>query len=321
VLVAFAVAVLLAGCARPLQQTTSPSQTQFVFDDVHNFVRAYRQLATSTDSVAVLDSLYLRAASPGLKLFREKYPFDAKALSAAIAQFPADYAGVEQRLQWMLGQRDSLRALIGTFGKHVPILAPLPVYFLVGKHSGTASGSAVGALITIENGAVNPVRSNLPEFLIHEFTHIQQFSAIGMDRYQTIFGPRKSLLALTIREGIAEFVADLITGRITQQRARAYLEANADDVWRRFRAEMCGVETGDWMWVRPKDPAQPSFVGYALGAEIARAFYENQRDKRAAIRTLLYVDDYPRFLRESKYALARGDLESEIAPILKSCPN
>ena len=61
-------------------------------------------------------------------------------------------------------------------------MTDLPVYFVVGEHGGINSGSEVGPLHTLENGAATPERSNLSELLAHEVTHIQQFSAVGLPR-------------------------------------------------------------------------------------------------------------------------------------------
>lgn len=299
-------------------QTASP--LPLVFTDMQHFVDAHGRLAQSSDTIAVLRQYYFDRATPGLRLYITKYGLDTTSLLQAIRCFPDDYAAVGRRLEWLLGQQDSIQQVYAAFARLVPVRATLPAFFLVGAHTGTASGSEVGPLFSMENGAVNVARANLPEFLVHELTHIQQFSTIGMPRYQSIFGERKSLLGYTVREGIAEFVADLVTGRITQQRAREYLRQNQRGIWESFRREMCGTETGDWMFVRPKDPAQPSFVAYALGAEIARQYYESRPDKRRAMSDLLAVDDYAGFFAATGFAQSRGESPEQLASLLRACP-
>lgn len=308
---------------RPIASVTTPSvliPIPLVYDDVANFAAAFAALAGGGDTAAILQRNYIDRATPGLRLYLTKYPYTAAQLAAAIQRFPQDYAGVAKRLEWLRSQRDSIGQLYAAFARRVPIVATLPLYFVVGVHTGTASGSEVGALISVENGAGNAVRANLSEFIAHELTHIQQFSTIGMPNYQALFGPRKSLLGLTIREGIAELVADLVTGKMTQERARPYLRDNLPSIWREFRKEMCGTETGDWMFRRPANPQQPSFVAYVLGAEIARSYYDGRPDKRQAIIELLAVDDYPAFLVASGFAAARGESVQDLTGLLHRCP-
>lgn len=44
--------------------------------------------------------------------------------------------------------------------------------------------------------------------LVHELFHFQQLVATGPDEFYALFGEKKTLLGLTIREGAAEFVAN-----------------------------------------------------------------------------------------------------------------
>jgi uncharacterized protein YjaZ len=117
-----------------------------------------------------------------------------------------------------------------------------------------------------------------------------------------VFGPEKSLLALTIREGAAEFFADRATGRITQEKARPYVLEHEKELWERFRKEMKGRETGEWMWKTPGNPSQPPHVAYMLGYRIVEAYYHRAEDKNEAVREIFAVTDYPAFLERSGYA-------------------
>ncbi len=143
--------------------------------------------------------------------------------------------------------------------------------------------------------------------IVHELTHFQQAMAAGPDEYLALYGPKKSLVGLVIREGTAEFVADQITGAITQRKARAYVIAHEKKLWKRFQKEMNGRETGDWMSVTPSDPNQPPMIGYMLGYRIVEAYYNRCEDKVAAIREILSVTDYPAFLEKSGYAKRFAD--------------
>ena len=143
--------------------------------------------------------------------------------------------------------------------------------------------------------------------LVHELTHFQQLVSAGSDEFYAVFGPKKSLLGLTIREGTAEFIADRITNWITQEGARDYVIEHEAEIWKRFQKQMTSHETADWMWSKPSDPDQPRDLAYAFGARIVEAYYENAPDKRKAMQEIFAVIDYAHFLEMSGYAAKFAD--------------
>jgi uncharacterized protein YjaZ len=180
-----------------------------------------------------------------------------------------------------------------------------PTYFLIGAYRGIGSGSVEGQLITVEKWQ-KPLEDKRP-LLIHELVHFEQVVAVGYEKYKALFGPEKSLLGLCIREGTAEFFADLATGEITQDEALDYTLKHEKRLWDWLQKEMGGRETGDWMWKKPEDPEQPRHVGYVMGYRIVQAYYNNAEDKAQAVREILSVTNYPAFLRKSDYAVNFSD--------------
>lgn len=140
---------------------------------------------------------------------------------------------------------------------------------------------------------------------MHELFHFQQLVAVGPDEFYALFGEKKTLLGLTIREGAAEFVAKRITGRITQQDAYDYVIKYEREIWQRFQPQMLGRKTSGWMWSTPDNPDQPRDVAYALGSRIVEAYYDSAIDraidKRQAMQDILSVIDYPQWLKRSGY--------------------
>lgn len=316
---------MIAIPARSLAQAlpeAAPYQSpgiRIVLDDVRNFVRAYGRLDTSPDTLGILQGGYLDSGTPGLAAFLEKFPFTADDMREAIWMNPADYAGLAQRLAWLESMRERVAQASDSLTRLGANGSALPIYLLVGAYNDVASGSQAGALVSVEFGAARPEKINLLPLVVHELTHVHQFSTIGMERYQTIYNDRKTLLAITLREGIADFLTKLVTGRTTQERAREFLAQNRSRMWEAFVVDMCGVETGDWMWRRPRDPSQPSYVAYALGAEIAEAFYQREPEKPRAVAAMIAIDDYPAFLSASGYPAARGMSVEDLEVALAGC--
>jgi hypothetical protein len=284
-----------------LQLAEDPAEASFVTEDIHNFLRAYDRLASEVDTLAVLQEEYLDKGTPGLRAFTAKYDLTAERLREAIRDESAAYTALALRVQVLEQGSQIYRQAYADLKHHIPGAVFPPTHFLVGAYRGIGSGSEVGTLVTIENRSEASLRGDLTTVLVHEMVHMQQALAMGPEKYQAIYGLEKSLLALTIREGIAEYFADLVTGRMTQEHARGFVLDNETALWERFTHEMLETDDGDWMWATPKDPAQPLRVGYVLGALITQAYYENADDKAKAIRDILSVTDYPAFLERSGY--------------------
>jgi hypothetical protein len=101
---------------------------------------------------------------------------------------------------------------------------------------------------------------------------------------------------------VATYFAERVTGGSRHKNeARDYLLAHEKELWDRFRREMLGSETGEWLWSAPSNPEQPRDVGYAIGARIVEAYHENAKDKRKAVQEILGVTDYEAFLEKSGY--------------------
>ena len=197
----------------------------------------------------------------------------------------------------------SVRQYFKKFKHFIPDAVFPPTYYLVDIRRGIGSGSIEGQLITIEKEARRIIDPGLKTHIIHELVHLNQLQAIGsLDKYLAIYNREKSLLAITIREGIAEFFADLVTGKYTQDEAYFYTRYHEKKLWSRFSREMYGIETGDWMWSAPENPDQPRDVAYVLGALIVEYYYKTSPDVNLAVSELLSITDYAGFMTKCKYS-------------------
>ena len=280
--------------------TMDPQQARFIYEDIHTFVRAHKLLTPGCDSLAVLQTEYLDKGTPGLKMFIEKYDLTAERLVKAIRKYPEKYAALGDMPELIAAKEDSYREAFTKLKELIPNAVFPRTYFLVAGHRGIGSGSTEGQLISIEKWK-KPIEDKRT-LLIHELVHFQQVMAVGYDKYKALFGPEKNLLGLCIREGTAEFYANLVTGNITQDEAVDYTMKHERRLWEWLRKEMHGQETGDWMWSKPSDPEQPRHVGYVMGYLIVESYYNNATDKTQAVREILGVTDYKAFFEQSGYA-------------------
>ena len=110
----------------------------------------------------------------------------------------------------------------------------------------------------------------------------------------------QSLLAICIREGVAEFFADLVTVEGKKEALR-YLVKNEQEMWRRFQVDMCGSETKDWVWSKPVYEGQPQDIGYVIGSKIIEYYYKHSMYLDEAVREILSITDYKEFLEKKGY--------------------
>ena len=278
---------------------SDPSQAELVSTDVENFIELWKELGPESDTLEMIQSLYLDRGSKGLKIFDEKYGLDPKRISKAMKSHPEDYNALEKKLAWLRTQEDSIRQYFKKLKVFIPEATFPPTYYIVDRRRGIGSGSLEGQLITIEKEAFRIRDKGLKTHILHELIHLNQLNQIGSyETYLAIYRDQKSLLAISLREGIAEFYAELVTGKYTQEQARAYALANQEELWERFQSEMYGKETGDWMWKEPQDPQQPRDLGYVFGALLAEYFYKTSPDLNQANQTLLSLTDYDSFIKK-----------------------
>jgi hypothetical protein len=285
----------------PIEVVADPAEAQFIATDLHNFVRAYARLDGEADTLAVLQEEYFDRGSPGLRAFAGRYQLTPESMRAAIRKKPDRYAALAASAEVLQSEAPAYRQAYARLKQHIPGAVFPPTYFLVGDYRGIGTGSEVGPLVTVETRNEAQLRGDFAALIVHEMVHMQQAMTIGPEKYQAIYGPEKSVLAHMVREGIAEYFADLVTGHMTQEKARPYVEAHERELWEQFTPVMLGSEDSGWMWAAPEDPARPRGVGYVMGALITRAYYDNADDKARAVQDILSVTDYPTFLEKSGY--------------------
>jgi uncharacterized protein YjaZ len=137
--------------------------------------------------------------------------------------------------------------------------------------------------------ALNPI-DKLPPIVAHESVHFNQQ-----------YPEHKSLLAVSIEEGSADFIAEKIAGETISPRRQAYGNQHEAELWREFQTEMNGTNTGNWLSNALTAKDRPPDLGYFIGYKICESYYKHSKDKRRAIRDILQIKDFAAFLEQSRY--------------------
>ncbi|TDN36791.1 hypothetical protein E4631_21720 [Hymenobacter sp. UV11] len=286
-----------------------PQKVQLVTEDIPRFWRAYDLAARDTaHAVQLFQRVYFDQASPGLRDY-----FDLKIKS--VPKFVANQrrkARYYRSIRSLTLRVDSLKPqILAGFGKLKELYpaARFPnVYFVIGRWTSGGTASRRGLLIGTDMACQAPgidegeltlwERHNLgslaglPSLVAHEHIHFLQKD--GLDR---------SLLRGAIHEGMADFLAELATGRNVNARLQAYGLAHEPALWAAFTQEMGSTNSRNWIANDNQETAdKPADLGYFVGYRICQAYYERLADKKQAVADMLTVSDYPAFLAKSGYA-------------------
>ena len=167
-------------------------------------------------------------------------------------------------------------------------------------------------LMGTEIAAVNPEKVDISEIngfmgnvfknstgeilslVTHELVHTQQPSGDNQN---------ESLLSQAITEGSADFIATLVLGKQTMNRAIfEYGEKNQKELWIEFSADIKAgkvIEETDWFY--DYNSYRPADLGYYLGYKIAESYYNNAPDKKQAVKEIIEMDNAAVFLEKSNY--------------------
>ncbi|MDQ8754865.1 hypothetical protein RCO27_01365 [Sphingosinicella sp. LHD-64] len=275
------------------------------FEDLERFEAL---IATRSTEQAIAD--YLEAASAGLAAYLRTYRVTPAAYAERLAERPLFYralVGLRDRLRpfepGILQAMARVRALL-------PGTPDAPVFFLVGTlgpgatprevRSGTDAAS-LGILMPVEHVGMTAETdmSEFPEgragraqiedvvgFVAHEYGHVAQVHRQGLEQYRRLYTVpgRATNLAMAVREGGAELVSWLTTAQLRER--HRYFQRHADELRREFIAIAShpAAQSRGWFSGRNEDrPDRPAQLGYAVGLDMCRRFFDMSGDRSAAL--------------------------------------
>jgi hypothetical protein len=245
---------------------------------------------------------YIALGSYGLQVFMPDRIVDAENLAQAVAAQSDSYAkAIRTCLPILKKTTAEIRATYLAFRGLFPE-KPLPRIYLVvgaGNSGGTAGpGAQVLGLEVLCKSAETPeaLRELARGFYAHETVHALQ----GTDEPSA----GNFLLSSVLREGAADFIATLATGKQMDPERAAWAAPREAELWRQFAEDLRatrsvtwkdlerGTPSGDafYRWIANSDsapPGWPSEAGYWMGQQIWQRWYDHQPNKQAALREML----------------------------------
>lgn len=300
--------LLLKLMAKVEAKQHNPRKAKLVTSDIQLFWKAYdATLKNPGLKEEIYQAQYFDKGSVGLQDYylskiRSTHLF-VKNLDSKRQFYPAIRANTEQ----VAAMKKQIRAGFLKMKDLYPLARFPNVYFVIGRFNagGTVSGNGMLVSVDMEARSANtPLeeltlweRNNLgslddlPTIVAHEHIHILQKKPKG-----------RTLLEGAIHEGMADFLAELITGKNPNARLLAYGNAHEKEVWAEFQPDMMSSNWRNWIANGDQETDErPSDLGYYVGYKICQAYYEELADKKQAIHDMLNLEDYTAFLQRSRY--------------------
>jgi hypothetical protein len=294
-----------AQCTHPIRRV---EDVQLVTTDIDHFWAAYLAAQRDTARAAqIFRAHYFANASPGLREYHtRKYHDNDQEFARAILRLPRYYASVRPTTLSVAGQKPRIVAALRRLQQFYPPVRFSNIYFVMGGFAGSTAqppGLLIGAdqlangpdVDTAELSLVQRNRcaavADMPYLVTHELIHNNQQPYGG------------TLLSAAIREGMADFIAELVTGSLgTDARLHTYGNAHERELWQAFKSEMRAPITKNWLYNPSQEtPTRPCDLGYYVGYKICQAYYARATDKQQAVADMLTADDFDVFLRQSGY--------------------
>jgi tetratricopeptide (TPR) repeat protein len=301
-----------------IKDHSDPNNTRFVTEDIERFWKAYdRAMNASPDErVAIFQRDYIDPGTVGLKDWAASGRLNAKTLVKTIEARPNFFKTIRSLTIRIQARRPEIVAAFRKFKELYPEAVFPEAYFVIGQLQSGGTSSANGLLMGSEmftrapgtppdeltewqKGALMP-QSDIPPLVAHESVHFQQ-------KYRSQTG----LLCACLKEGSADFLGNLTSGRLIARMEETHRWANAREreLWEEFQKGMEGEDTSHWLYGNSGGNGRPVDLGYWMGYKISEAYFNNSADKKRAVRDILVVNDCKQFLKDSRYSekFSRGE--------------
>ena len=284
--------LLIVGCASKLN--TNPDDIQVITSDIDRFWSTVDNYEGEL-SVA-LDKEYIEKGTDGLKDFTSTQIINAEKLANQYLADKEYYASIRNNSLLTIKTKEEIIKYFKVFKSIYPKAKFPDIYFLIGRRNSGGTASKNGLLIGAE---VHTDFNKYVPTVIHELMHPNQTDI------KFLWG---SSLTQAIHEGGADFVASLVLGDSIRMNDKTYNYGyqHEKELWIEFSNKM--HETGKvgkleqykWFYGGQAE-GLPMMLGYFIGHQIAKSYYDKMEDKQKAIDRILNHHFSKRFLEDSGY--------------------
>jgi len=285
---------------------SDPERVKIVATDIPQFWEAFSH-ALPKNRLTVFQKEYVSRGSVGLKDYMEQRSVDLSALVGAIDTHRAYYTAIRENTLQAVSLQEPLREGLRKFKVLYPEALFPDIYFIIGNLQSRGSLTPNGLIIAVE---VFSLGQNVPtdefeaseQLRLHPITDLLATVMHEVIRYQQLpIGILTTVLAESILEGSADFLSELVVGKVPNEALHTYGDAHERDLWLQFKQEMNTDKFNQWLYNRETLVGKPADLGVYMGYRMTQAYYNRVPDKKQAIKDIVTVRDFNRFLNESHY--------------------
>ena len=300
---------LISGLSESDTFNTDPELANIVVQDVHNFWEAYDLAQDSSNQAAsIYNQYYFEKASPGMQDYMGLKVKSKDYFIKHINSHPKLYQTIRENTLKVDEYKKDIQKSFKELKEIYPSAKFPDVYFVMGAFTSGGTVSSAGLLIGINQMSdgedVNTQEldfgdkllmnqsENIPYIVSHELIHFQQDGL----KNDTI------TLGYAISEGMADFIGELISGETANRKIFDWAKGKEKQIWVDFKKDMYYDRYSNWIgnYSKASKDSYPD-LGYWIGYEICKSYYENAEDKKQAIQDMLTIQDYRKFLADSKW--------------------
>ncbi len=255
-------------------------------NDIKNFWIAFDSIGISKNNPF---ESYIKNGTIGLQGFIPYRIINADSILTMVLKRKQDYEKMRDIEKLIKEKEKLIKPYFYSLEYWYPYTVYPPVYFIIGRYNSGGTSSEEGLLIGAEKLTS---LDHLPELVIHESIHFQQkWPEDG----------ETNLLQQSILEGSADFIAELVTEIKGNIAANKYGNENKEELCKEFVKIMDKNNMQDWLYGTNGKDNRPNDLGYWIGYEIVKAYFDKMDDKKLAVNHILNIDSFKRFLNDSKY--------------------
>ncbi|RXM52612.1 MULTISPECIES: DUF2268 domain-containing putative Zn-dependent protease [unclassified Chryseobacterium] len=283
--------------------------------DIKNFWVAYDEVLkmnNQDEKISAFQKLYVDKGSLGLNDFIKSRNFTAEQWIESFESKPNFWNSIRIKTEHIQKDFKNIEHLYQNFTRLYEGFSPPKIYFTMGnlKGGGTVINGnlIIGSELAASDKTVDyselsknyqdrmKINSGITFLTAHELVHTQQ----------NLRGAKTNLLGFCLKEGSADFIAELLTGKKVEAPYIEYGMKHQGSLWNNFQKEMNGEDFQNWLSNTATIKDMPADLGYFIGYIITKKFYERSKDKKSAVSTIINLDfsntkDTENFLKQSEY--------------------
>lgn len=289
---------------------------QIITKDAMNFWNAYDSLKAGVDTTTLFQKIVFDQASEAFTVFTKEWKITAKNYTVQVRSFPKFYASIRKSCVELCSNTNKIKELIEEFRQLYSGFVPADICigfgnFTTGGTGSVASGNKLvyislefhgldsSTIVTEFNSTMRDYfsHSNFYRTVIHELVHIQQH-AHGKETFNAFH--QKELASSILREGIPEFIAELVYPFGDRGNHFTYGLAHEEELRSKLAKEIWEKDRSYWIYNSTITNDIPKDLGYFMGYAIAKAYYQNNPGKDV-ISEIIEIGNLKKFVRRSGY--------------------